>query len=114
MRMAASCAHPLQVRWEPRGAWIGSLLAIMCPSWQGAYRGDRRAFGWQVRRLRGGVSVVGTSGAGKSTFASSLALVLGAAVLGAAFLEPDAEHHQAGWTPLPAAKFRALAGTDGP
>ena len=49
------------------------------------------------------VSVVGTSGAGKSTFASSLALVLGAA-----FLELDAEHHQAGWTPLPAAEFRAL------
>ena len=51
------------------------------------------------------VSVVGTSGAGKSTFASSLALVLGAA-----FLELDAEHHQAGWTPLPAAEFRALVG----
>jgi adenylate kinase family enzyme len=49
------------------------------------------------------VSVVGISGAGKSTFASSLAFVLGAT-----FLELDAEHHQAGWTPLPAAEFRAL------
>jgi adenylate kinase family enzyme len=48
------------------------------------------------------VSVVGTSGAGKSTVASSLALALGAV-----FLELDSLQHQAGWTPLPVADFRA-------
>jgi adenylate kinase family enzyme len=48
------------------------------------------------------VSVVGTSGVGKSTFASSLALVLGAV-----FLELDSLQHQADWTPLPASEFRA-------
>jgi adenylate kinase family enzyme len=48
------------------------------------------------------VSVVGTSGAGKSTFASSLACVLGAA-----FLELDSVQHQADWTSLPASEFRA-------
>ena len=49
------------------------------------------------------VSVVGTSGSGKSTFASSLARWLGAS-----FLELDAVHHQADWRPLPRAEFRAL------
>ncbi len=49
------------------------------------------------------VSVVGTSGSGKSTFASSLARLLGAP-----FLELDAVHHQADWRPLPHAEFRAL------
>jgi adenylate kinase family enzyme len=48
------------------------------------------------------VSVVGTSGAGKSTFASSLALILGAV-----FLELDSVYHQADWAPLPASEFRA-------
>lgn len=48
------------------------------------------------------VSVVGTSGVGKSTFASALALVLGAA-----FLELDSVQHQADWTPLPVEEFRA-------
>ena len=48
------------------------------------------------------VSVVGTSGVGKSTFASALALVLGAA-----FLELDSVQHQADWTPLPVQEFRA-------
>jgi len=49
------------------------------------------------------VSVVGTSGVvGKSTVASSLALVLGVV-----FLELDSLQHQAGWTPLPVADFRA-------
>src|SRR5580692_2452004 len=74
----------------------------MCPSWQDTNRGDSRAFrllgSAAVRR----VSVVGTSGVGKSTFASSLALVLGAA-----FLELDSLQHQADWTPLPASEFRA-------
>jgi gluconate kinase len=44
------------------------------------------------------VSVVGTSGAGKSTVAAALA-----ALLGASFLELDSVHHQADWTPLPRA-----------
>src|ERR1700724_2513046 len=74
----------------------------MCPSWQGAYRGDRRGFrlldSAAVRR----VSVVGTSGVGKSAFASSLARVLGAC-----FLELDSLQHQADWTPLPVEEFRA-------
>jgi adenylate kinase family enzyme len=48
------------------------------------------------------VSVVGTSGVGKSAFASSLARVLGAG-----FLELDSLQHQAGWTPLPTEEFRA-------
>jgi adenylate kinase family enzyme len=56
------------------------------------------------------VSVVGTSGVGKSTFASALALVLGAA-----FLELDSLQHQADWTPLPVEEFRARVAlvTDG-
>ena len=49
------------------------------------------------------VSVVGTSGAGKSTVAAALA-----ALLGASFLELDSVHHQADWTPLPRSEFRAL------
>ena len=48
------------------------------------------------------VSVVGTSGVGKSTFASGLALVLGAP-----FLELDSLQHQADWTPLLVEEFRA-------
>jgi adenylate kinase family enzyme len=48
------------------------------------------------------VSVVGTSGAGKSTVAAVLA-----ARLGASFLELDSVHHQADWTPLPVEEFRA-------
>jgi adenylate kinase family enzyme len=48
------------------------------------------------------VSVVGTSGVGKSTFASSLARVLGVS-----FLELDSLQHQADWTPLPVEEFRA-------
>jgi adenylate kinase family enzyme len=49
------------------------------------------------------VSVVGTSGAGKSTVAAALA-----GLLGASFLELDSVHHQADWTPLPRTEFRAL------
>jgi adenylate kinase family enzyme len=48
------------------------------------------------------VSVVGTSGVGKSTFTSALARVLGVS-----FLELDSLQHQADWTPLPVAEFRA-------
>jgi adenylate kinase family enzyme len=47
------------------------------------------------------VSVVGTSGVGKSTVASSLARLLGAD-----FLELDSLQHQADWTPLPTPEFR--------
>jgi adenylate kinase family enzyme len=74
----------------------------MCPSWQDGFEGDSRAFrllgSSAVRR----VSVVGTSGVGKSTFASSLARVLGVS-----FLELDSVYHQADWAPLPASEFRA-------
>jgi adenylate kinase family enzyme len=48
------------------------------------------------------VSVVGTSGVGKSTFASSLALSLGCP-----FLELDSVYHQADWAPLETSVFRA-------
>jgi adenylate kinase family enzyme len=49
------------------------------------------------------VSVVGTSGAGKSTVASALARLLGASLL-----ELDSVHHQADWRPLPRAELRAV------
>jgi len=48
------------------------------------------------------VSVVGTSGAGKSTVARTLARLLGAECL-----ELDSVYHQADWVPLPAAEYRA-------
>jgi adenylate kinase family enzyme len=56
------------------------------------------------------VSVVGTSGAGKSTFASALARILGAS-----WLELDSVYHQPGWEPLPAAEYRSrvAAAADG-
>jgi len=47
------------------------------------------------------VSVVGTSGVGKSTFASSLA-----GGLGCPFLELDSVYHQADWVPLATSVFR--------
>jgi len=50
-----------------------------------------------VRRI----SVVGTSGAGKTTVARQLARNLGVP-----FVELDAIFHQPGWTPLPAGQFR--------
>jgi adenylate kinase family enzyme len=57
------------------------------------------------------VSVVGTSGAGKSTFAAALA-----GLLGVPWLELDSVYHQAGWTPLPVSEFRGrvAALTSGP
>ena len=51
------------------------------------------------------VSVVGTSGAGKSTFAAALA-----ALLGVPWLELDSVYHQADWTPLDLSSFRAHVG----
>jgi adenylate kinase family enzyme len=47
------------------------------------------------------VSVVGNTGSGKSTLGRALATRLGVP-----FVELDAIHHQAGWTPLPPAEFR--------
>ena len=47
------------------------------------------------------VSVVGTSGAGKSTVAAALA-----GVLGVPWVELDSVYHQADWTPLPEEEFR--------
>ena len=47
------------------------------------------------------VSVVGTSGSGKSTVASALAAALGADVL-----ELDSVFHQPNWVPLPTSEFR--------
>jgi adenylate kinase family enzyme len=57
------------------------------------------------------VSVVGTSGAGKSTFAAALA-----GVLGVPWVELDSVYHQADWTPLPPEQFRhrVTAVADGP
>jgi adenylate kinase family enzyme len=46
--------------------------------------------------------VVGNSGSGKSTLGRALA-----GQIGAPFVELDAIFHQAGWTPLPTAEFRA-------
>jgi len=48
------------------------------------------------------VSVIGCSGAGKTTFGTALA-----ARLGISFVELDAIFHQPGWTELPADEFRA-------
>jgi adenylate kinase family enzyme len=47
------------------------------------------------------VSVVGSSGSGKSTVGRALAKALGAE-----FLELDSVYHQADWTPLPASQYR--------
>jgi adenylate kinase family enzyme len=47
------------------------------------------------------VAVVGTSGSGKSTVSSALALSLDAD-----FLELDSVNHQADWVPLPTSEFR--------
>ena len=47
------------------------------------------------------VSVVGTSGVGKSTLSRTLA-----GALDADFLELDSVFHQAGWVPLPREEFR--------
>jgi adenylate kinase family enzyme len=73
----------------------------MSSSWRGGNRGDKRGepllSSAAVRR----VSVVGTSGAGKSTFAAALA-----DVLGVLWLELDSVYHQADWTPLAAEEFR--------
>lgn len=58
------------------------------------------------------VSVVGTSGSGKSMVARELA-----AIIGVPHLELDGINHQADWTPLPASEFRhavaAAAAGDG-
>jgi adenylate kinase family enzyme len=48
------------------------------------------------------VSVIGSAGAGKSTVGRALALAIGGE-----FLELDSVYHQAGWTPLPSAEYRA-------
>ncbi|GAB2704646.1 P-loop NTPase family protein [Nocardia thraciensis] len=48
------------------------------------------------------ISVVGTSGSGKSSLARRIAQRLGIP-----HIELDAIHHQADWTPMPEAEFRA-------
>jgi len=48
------------------------------------------------------VSVIGCSGAGKTTFGRALAVRLGVV-----FIELDSIFHQADWTPLPEAAFQA-------
>jgi adenylate kinase family enzyme len=48
------------------------------------------------------VSVIGSSGSGKTTFGKRLA-----SRLGCPFLELDSVYHQAGWTQLPDDEFRA-------
>ena len=49
------------------------------------------------------VSVVGTSGSGKSRLARELAVIVGVP-----HLELDAVHHQPGWEPLPTDEFRRI------
>jgi adenylate kinase family enzyme len=101
MRIAPSVAQLLQLRWVPRGAWMGSLLCVMSPSWRGGKRSDKEGgvllASASVRR----VSVVGTSGAGKSTLSRALA-----GALDAECLELDSVFHQPGWVPLPREEFR--------
>jgi adenylate kinase family enzyme len=101
MRIAPSVAQLLQLRWVPRGAWMGSLLCVMSPSWRGGKRSDKEGgvllTSAPVRR----VSVVGTSGAGKSTLSRALA-----GALDSVFLELDSVFHQPGWVPLPREEFR--------
>jgi adenylate kinase family enzyme len=101
MRIAPSVAQLLQLRWVPRGAWMGSLLCVMSPSWRGGKRSDKEGgvllTSAPVRR----VSVVGTSGAGKSTLSRALA-----GALDADFLELDSVFHQPDWVPLPREEFR--------
>jgi adenylate kinase family enzyme len=55
--------------------------------------------------------VVGSSGAGKSTFAAALARGLGVP-----WLELDSVYHQADWTPPPTEEFRCRVAlvADGP
>jgi adenylate kinase family enzyme len=48
------------------------------------------------------ISVVGTSGSGKSSLADRISRQLGVP-----HIELDAIHHQAGWTPMPEEEFRA-------
>src|SRR2546430_626301 len=55
MRIAPSVAQLLQLRWVPRGAWMGSLLCVMSPSWPGGNQSDKRggallgfAWAWQT------------------------------------------------------------------
>ncbi len=71
-----------------------------------------RSNGKRVASRRGGVlrseivrrvSVVGTSGAGKSTVARELA-----AILDVPHVELDGIHHQADWEPLPTDEFRRI------
>ena len=61
-----------------------------------------RPAGPPVRWAAVRVSVIGCSGAGKTTFGKALA-----ARLGVPFVELDSIFHQAGWTPLPDDEFRA-------
>jgi adenylate kinase family enzyme len=51
------------------------------------------------------VSVVGTSGSGKSTVARKLA-----AILDVPYLELDGVHHQPDWVPLPPGEFQRVVG----
>jgi adenylate kinase family enzyme len=73
----------------------------MSPSWPGGNQRDKQRgvllASAPVRR----VSVVGTSGSGKSTVGAALA-----ARLGTDFLELDSVFHQPGWVPLPREEFR--------
>lgn len=48
------------------------------------------------------ISIVGTSGSGKSTLARRIS-----EQLGIPYVELDAIHHQADWTPMPEQEFRA-------
>src|SRR5260370_10676914 len=99
MRIAASWAQPLQLRWVARGARTGSW--IMSPSWRGGNEGDKQGGALLGSAPVQRVSVVGTSGSGKTTLAAALA-----ARLGGEFLELDSVNHQPGWVPLPTPEFR--------
>jgi adenylate kinase family enzyme len=76
-------------------------LAIICPSWPGGIEGDKRAAMLLGSAVVHRVSVVGSSGSGKSTVGRALAKALGAE-----FLELDSLYHQADWTPLPVSQYR--------
>jgi adenylate kinase family enzyme len=105
MRIAPSVAQLLQLRWLPWGAWMGSLLCVMSPSWPGGKLSDKQGGVLLASALVQRVSVVGTSGAGKSTLSRALA-----GALSAEFLELDSVFHQAEWVPLPTEDFRRRVG----
>src|SRR5437667_172711 len=79
IRIAPSVAQLLQLRWVPWGAWMGSLLCVMSPSWPGGKQSHKQGGVLLGTAPVQRVSVMGTSGSGKSTLSRALLRVLGVA-----------------------------------